>query len=73
MSQDDGRFGCEYREFKSETLPCPKCGHEFRASECPIEETDPLGWNEYRYACPCGHVVRFFEVFQFSHYEVYDD
>lgn len=63
----------DFKEYKDGKFKCPHCGAKFEFDEQEFTDSDPQGWNEYRHECECGEVVRYFEVWQFSHYEVYDD
>lgn len=73
---EDGRYMGDftYRVYEKDPMVCPKCGATFDADmEDELVEYDPQGWNEFRHECDCGHTIRYFEVFKFSHYEVYDE
>ena len=62
-----------YKEYKDGKFKCPYCGREFQFAESEYVDCSPQGWNEYAHDCECGESVRYFEVWQFSHYEVYGD
>lgn len=62
-----------YKEYTEDKFKCPYCGREFQFDPTEYCDYNPEGWNEYIHDCECGESVRYFEIFKFSHYEVYKD
>lgn len=61
-----------YQEYKTDKFVCPHCGRMFFLDEKEFKEV-LVGYVEYYHKCSCGKTVRYYEVYEFSHYEVYKD